>query len=169
MSKVLSLFLISETGKGTWIFDIILGETHFDGVSKSENRFLGRFRFGRNCRVFCKLVTTEGEETDFFGRGKRLGIGTGGLLSRFGRATTTNQSWFGFEFGLAPVQIRAGFDSIRSWLRFQSELAPVPIRAGSGFNPSLLRFQSELAPIRFHACIIPTSFLSLLLTPPSPS
>ena len=44
-----------------------MGETHFDGVSKPENRFWGRFRFGRNCRVFCKLVTTEGEETTFFG------------------------------------------------------------------------------------------------------
>ena len=46
---------------------IILGETHFDGVSKPENRFLGRFRFWRNCRVFCKLATAEGEETTFVG------------------------------------------------------------------------------------------------------
>ena len=44
-----------------------LGETHFDDVSKPENRFWGRFRFGRNCRVFCKLATTEGEETTFVG------------------------------------------------------------------------------------------------------
>ena len=32
-----------------------------------ENRFLGRFRFEWICRVFCKLATTEGEETIFPG------------------------------------------------------------------------------------------------------
>ena len=45
----------------------LLDETHFDGVSKPENRFWGRFRFGWICRVFCKLATTEGEETIFSG------------------------------------------------------------------------------------------------------
>ena len=32
-----------------------------------SHRFLGRFRFRLNCRVFCKLATTEGEETTFVG------------------------------------------------------------------------------------------------------
>ena len=46
---------------------IILVETHFEGVSKPENRFWSRFRFGRNCRVFGKLATAEREETTFVG------------------------------------------------------------------------------------------------------
>ena len=61
---------------------IILGETHFDGVSKPENRFLGRFRFRRNCRVFCKLATTGGEETTFVGTEIGLEMEPRGLLSR---------------------------------------------------------------------------------------
>ena len=44
-----------------------LGETHFEGVSKPENRFLGRFRFGRNCRVFSKLATTKEKKPIFSG------------------------------------------------------------------------------------------------------
>ena len=68
-------------------------------------------------------------------------------------------------FWPAPIQIRASSLFDPSKLRFQSEQAPSPIRAGSVFGPSRLRFKSELAPIRFHACIIPTSFLPLPAPP----